>query len=1027
MARSITITLVLVLLLPAMIVAQGVTTGAFAGKVVDVDGNPVLGAEITILHVPTNTRTVVLTRPNGRFSAPSVRAGGPYTVTASFESFQTETKANLTVKLGETKHVDFTLQLATVDAGEIVVTATNPIINPERSGAGQNVDADAIASIPTIERNFSDFARMSPQVMVADQYSDRSFSVGGRNNRYNNVQIDGAVNNDLFGLNSLGTPGGYTNSTPISLDAVQEFQLMVAPYDVRHGGFTGGGLNAITKSGANNFSGSAYFYGRNQSFIGTGFYDEKYDEFDESTFGIRLGGPLKEDKVFFFVSGEIVKRNSPVSYVLDGAQRAAGERFLSILNNNYGYNPGSLDIFTANQDSNKIFARLDWNINANHRLSLRHNFIDANRESLSRNGFNFELDDNMVNYENVTHSTVLQLSSTLNSNMFNELIVNYTTIRDDRAGPSRFPGVEVQTDSGTTFLAGTERYSTANDLDQDLIEITDNLTIVSGNHQFVIGTHNEFFKFRNLFIADNFGFYEFDSLDDFEAGTASYYSYIYSIVPGNASFAPSFNVAQLAFYAGDTWTVNPNLTLTFGVRADVTFIPDKPSRNPDVEALFDGKRTDETPSGKWNISPRFGFNYDVSGNRSTQIRGGVGLFSGRTPYVWISNQYANTGIEFARLSAGYWSPFVPTFNPDPDSQETNLSSGTNEINLIDKNYKYPQVLRTSLAFDHEFPNGFTATIEGVYTKNINEVHFQNINLIQTGTHPLDGRPTYFGGRTTFDYYNVTYMTNTNKGYSYSLSGQVQKRFRTGSWLNAMYTYGVSKDINSNTSSQALSSWKYSTYGGYDVNNPPLAYSNQDVRHRVGFGGALVLDLFKKAPTTFSVFYNARSGRPFNYKYSNDVNGDGQRYNDSIYVPASEDEIILVGGTWDELQAYINSNPGLAAARGSVVDRNAGRHPWRHNLDMRLTQQIPVPGLAGDGKLEVTLDVLNFLNLLNREWGLFKSVYYRGVDVFNFRGYDSATGKPILDFLQEGRDPWSISNLLSRWQMQLGIRYTFGGR
>ena len=1024
MRRRISILLMLFFLVPVVILAQGVTTGAFAGTVVDIDGNTVMGARITIIHMPTNLKFVTLTRSNGAFSVPSVKVGGPYTVTAGAEGFKTEKKEDLIVKLGETKYVNFTLQLATVDAGEVIVTASNPIINPERSGAGQNVDLDAITDIPTINRNFSDFARMSPQVNTADQFDDRAFSVAGRNNRYNNIQVDGAVNNDLFGLNSAGSPGGYTNTTPISLDAIQEFQLMVAPYDVRHGGFTGGGLNAITKSGSNNFTGTAYFLGRNQNFIGNGYRDEKYDEFDESTFGISIGGPIIPDKLFFFVSGELVRNNSPVNYTLSGDRQAAGQRFLSILNDKYGYNPGSLDAFTANQDSNKIFVRMDWNINPKHRLTVRHNFVDANRESLSRNSYNFELDDNVVNYENKTNSTVLRLNSTLSGSIYNELIVNYTTIRDDRAGPSRFPAVEVATDSGITFFAGTERYSTANDLDQDLIEITDHLTIISGNHSFLIGTHNEIFKFRNLFIADNFGSYEFDSLDDFEAGTATYYSYIYSLVPGNPSFAPSFKNAQLAFFAGDTWTATPKLTLTFGLRADVTFIPDKPTRNPDVEALFGGRRTDEKPRGKWLLSPRFGFNWDVRGDRKTQVRGGIGYFAGRTPYVWIANQYANTGIEFARLSAGYWSSFIPPFNPDPDSQETNLSSGTNEINLIDKDYKYPQVMRANLAFDHEFSNGLTATVEGIYTKNINEAHFQNINLIQTGTDPLDGRPTYFSGRITYDYYNVTLMTNTNEGYSYSLSGQVQKRFKGGSWLNGMYTYGVAKDINSNTSSQALSSWKYSVYGDDDVNNPSLTYSNQDIRHRIGFAGAVVLNLFKKAPTTLSVFYNGRSGRPFNYKYSNDANGDGQRYNDSIYVPASADEIILTGGTWDEVQAYINANPALAAAQGSVIGRNAARHPWRHQLDLRFAQEIPIPGLKGQ-RLELTVDIINFLNMINKDWGHFKSVYYRGVDVFKHNGYDSATGKPKLDFLAGDRDPWSILDLLSRWRMQLGLRYSFG--
>lgn len=1038
MRKSFWITLVLFLLLPVVVIAQGVTTGAFSGKVVDVDGNPVLGAQIVIVHGPTGTKYVTLTRADGKFDVPGVRVGGPYTVTASFEGFKTETVSNLVVKLGENKNINFKLQLATVDAGEVVVTATDAVMNPYRTGASQNVAQSSIESLPTISRSLSDFTRLSPQ-MVSNDETDGAFTAGGRSSRYNNIQIDGAQNNDLFGLGSTGTPGGQAQTTPISIDVVQEFQIVLAPYDVRQGMFTGGGVNIITKSGTNQFHGSAYWEGRNEKFVGKGPNDVDFSEFSESTFGASIGGPIIENKLFFFVNGEIAKKSTPEDYYIDGSgseydfgNLAEAERFVSIMQG-YGYDAGGFGPVTNDRTSKKIFARLDWNISDRHRLTLRHNFVDAQLDALWRDDDEeFVFGNGGVEYNSKTNSTVVQLNSVLGDTLHNELIVNYTTIRDDPTWMGQaFPTVEVAVSGDKTFIAGSEEYRHKNQLDQDLIEITDTLTMYKGKHTLIFGTHNEFFKFYNVFMQRAFGKYEFNSLDDLEAGTPYRADRYYSLT-GDPDMPAEFSVYQLGFYVGDEWAVAPNLTLTLGIRADVPVMPDDPPNNPLVMETF-GIPTNHNAGGNILWSPRVGFNFDVKGDQTTQLRGGVGIFSGRTPYVWISNQYSNTGTELGRYRPYYPGWFVTDPYNQPDDPSPGAVAG--DINLIAEDYKFPQVFKTNIAIDQQLPGGFIGTVEFVYSKSINEILYQNINMEATGeTNGFDGRPL-FGEQSTGSwprwgnpnyvsdsFYNVLKLSNTNKGYQYSLSFQLQKEWRDGSMVNASYTYGMSKDMFSGTSSRAISNWRYNPTTG-DPNNPELGYSSHDTRHRFVVAISKRFDLFKGAPTTFSIFYSGRSGHPYSSIYYNDVNGDGQA-NDLIWVPASEDDIILTNTTWDVLDKYISDDPGLDDYRGQIVPRNSSRDPWSHHVDLKLSQHIPIPGLKGH-KIEVFVTVANFLNMFNKEWGVYRYINFDDSPL-TFRGYDSATGKPKFSFYgdadKNGR--YTINQVLSRWRALFGIKYRF---
>jgi hypothetical protein len=1038
--------------MPGLIMAQSVTTAAFNGLVTDNDGNPIVGATVTAVHTPTGTVYTAVSRLDGLYNIPAVKAGGPYTVTVSMDPFKTQELKGLNVKLGEDRNLKFKLALETVFE-EITVIASNPVIAESRTGAAQNVSTSIIESMPSIGRSFDDFARLSPQV---NSRGGGAFSGGGKSSRYNNIQIDGAVNNDLFGLGSTGTPG---ISGPISIDAVQEFQLVIAPYDVRQSGFTGASLNAITRSGTNRFSGSAYYFFRDNNFVGKGFEGQTYGIFSNKQYGFRLGGPVIKNKLFFFLNGEMGKNVSPVSYVIDDSGRnddfggtaitvADAQNFRDIMINKYGYDPGifSRGFRAMETENTKIFVRLDYNISDKHRLTIRNNYIKGfdDRNASGAGSSVFPFGDVFYVQDNKTNSTVLQLNSTLSNNLFNELILNYTTIRDNRIVPATtFPQVKV-TIGNYAFFAGTERYSPANSLDQNITEITNNLTWYNGKHTFTIGTHNELFNFSNLYIRNLYGYWEFKSLADFEIGKASRYYHDFYTADPKSKWAAKFGVKQLGGYVGDTWAMLPNLTITLGLRLDVPILNDKPAENPRVEEIF-GIKTNQAASGNLLFSPRLGFNWDVFKDKKTQVRGGIGVFSGRTPYVWISNQYSNTGLEFTRYDVS-----SPTFsfakNPlnQPESGYSQLVSGISEVDIIDKDFTYPQVLRTNIAIDKELPAGIIGTLEFIYSRTVNDILYQNLNLRETGLIGYGERIRYARDYDTFTtgtkYFNdVIFLTNSTKGSQYSISLQLQKNFNKDSWANISYTYGQAKDVNSGNSSQASSNFNYNPIR-YDANDPELTWSMYDIRHRISAAFSYTFNFLKKAPTSIGLFYGGSSGLPFSTTYyTGDPNGDSNSANDLCYIPNGPGDIIFTDTkgvvladqttTWNLFNAFISSDPGLNAARGSIVPRNASRYPWSHSLDARLAQDIPLPGLK-DNKLQITLDIVNVLNLLNKDWGMSYYVSNQNDANWTFKGYDTATGKEKIFYtnrtsIKEGVPAnIKISDLGSRWGAQLGLRYTF---
>jgi hypothetical protein len=1054
---------------------QGVTTAAMNGIVTDMASEPLLGASVVAVHTPTGTQYGTVTGPNGRFNFQNMRVGGPYTVTVSYVGFEQAQETGISLALGENRNLVFILTEENVTLSEVVVTGrADQVMNQGRTGAETNVTREQLQSLPTINRSLQDFTRLTPQAST----DGAGTSFAGTSGRFNNISIDGAVNNDVFGLGGTGgTPGGQTGTQPISLDAIDQIQVVIAPYDVRQGSFTGGGINAVTRSGTNDFSGSAYFFGRNENFagrtptFGLGNAERtRLNEFVDYQTGFRLGGPIVKNKLFFFINGEITRRQEPVLFTpgtptttitLEEVQRV--DRVLREM----GYDPGGFGEFINTNKSNKLFARLDYNISNNHHLTLRHNYVRGVSSEVSRGQNSFTFANGGIFFPSTTNSTVAELKSNIGNQFSNNLILNYTTIRDDRDPMGEpFPRISIDLGSRRTINAGSENFSVANRLFQDIISLTDNFTGFYGRHAVTLGTHNEFFKFENLFIRDNYGTYNFRAgsgpgaptgLENFENWRnvrPSNYSLSYSLVPGAPQFAPTFRAMQLGFYLQDEFTVTNQFKLTGGLRADIPVFLDRPTANPAFNnnpnfAQYD-VATDQVPRSRILWSPRLGFNWDVTGERTTQLRGGVGVFTGRVPFVWISNQYNNTGIEFARFASSNL-PADFRFRPDPFNQPTaadfGLPAATSEINVTARNFRFPQTFRANVAVDQRLFWGLIGTLEGIYSKVLSNINYRDLNLAPATTtlQGADNRPLYPGtgtARTSIDpsYTNVILLENTSRGYAYNLTAQLQRPFENGFNANIAYTFGESKDVNPTTSSQAISNWRF-TPNVRGANNPELAYANFDIRHRIIGSISYRKEYLKNLATTISVFYTGRSGAGISYIYRNDINREdlfSNTANDLIYVPANASEIVFVPNPrtqgqdpvspeqqWQEFNAFIESDDYLRSRRGQYAERNAGRTPFQHQFDMRIIQDVFANIGAKRHTLQVTLDVFNIGNLINASWGRQYFNNFNNYQLLNFVGFQQGTNIPTFRFDPVPNNlPYNINQISSRWQAQLGLRYIF---
>lgn len=1043
--RKILPFIVALLALPFFMVAQ-VTTSSMSGFVKNKDGEILRGSSIELTHTPTGTKYKTAARNDGRFDLVNLIPGGPYTIEISFVGYKPVNETGLTLPLGENTRYDAIMESSSAVLSTVVVTATGGNTR-RKTGAATNISRATINNLPTLTRSLQDVTRLTPQA--------NGNSFGGISNRFNNITIDGAVNNDVFGLSTSGTPGGQAATTPISLDAIQEVQVVLAPYDITYGNFTGGGVNAVTRSGTNKFEGSVYYFFRNESITGKDPISKtKTNAFDDKQYGIRIGGPIIKNKLFFFLSGELARREAPTIFNQGDSNavlsRADAQQLTHFVDSAYGYNVGTADAFTAQTQSDKIFGRLDWNITSKHHLTIRHNYIKAFDDNNTRSTTLFRFGNNTYRFNNKQNITVAEIRSNFSRKFSNNLILGKHEIRDFRTTyGSLFPSVEINKGSAIIQF-GSERSSVANQLNQDIFELTDNFKIFTGKNTFTIGTHNEFFKFYNLFLNNVNGRWRFNSLSDFYNNVPKNFDVTYSAdKSANPNPAAEFKASQLGFYVQDEIQVDPKLRITVGVRADVPIINSKPAFNPVVDSTFDGKySTSNIPNKRILWAPRLGFNYDVEGDRSVIIRGGLGVFTGRVPFVWISNQFVNTGLLLKTTSQSGAANINGGNGFDPNIDQSSIGTGapTYEVNVIAKKFKLPQMARLNLAVDRKLPGGINLTVEGIFSKTMNNIYYQNVNLKEP-TGVVD--PVYNNGadkRAAFGttsatrninptFTRVILVSNTNSGYAFNAGFTINKTWKH-IFAQAAYNYNSSQDVNSGASSTALSNWEFVPVVG-NSNNQQLSVSNYELKHRVTAMFSANFEYAKHLKTTISLFYEGNSGQPFTYVVNGDLNSDNQFGNDLVYVPRNPGEIKFVdllnsSGTQvvataaqqsADFEKFIKNDKYLSKRRGDYTERNGRSTPWEHVVDARIAQDLFIKTGGRRHDLQITFDIFNLTNLINKDWGRRNTVTNQA---YNLLTTINRTSGPFAgkgyNFVAN-QIPWGAT-FASRWQGQIGLRYTF---
>lgn len=1068
MLQNVTL-LAMIMLLSGGLFAQ-VTTSGINGKVLDSEDAGLFGATVVVKETMTGFEYGTITDARGNYHLPNLNPGGPYTLVISYVGFQSFTKPDIYLELGQTLRINQTLNDAATElTGVEIISTRSDVFDGNRTGAETVVDNKTLQRIPSVTGSLSDYTKLSPQVSNVGS----GISIAGMNNRFNSVMIDGTINNDVFGLAANGMNGGQTGINAISSEAIDQVQIVVAPYDVRMSGFAGGGINAITKRGTNKFHGAVYFKYRNQNFAGKtpgaiddGEKREKLDDFTAKTVGFTLGGPIIKNKLFFFLNYENQNDETPRPFdINDYTGDASPEQLQALstfLQNNYDYDPGGFGNSTSSLKGQKILTRFDLNINKNHKLMARYQYVNAESTSPGRsNSNNINFANSGVLFPSTTHTAALELKSVFGSKYSNNLKLSLTAVKDDRnVMGNKFPGVAIDDGAGTINFGG-EVYSTGNLLEQNIISISDNFQIYKGNHVITIGTHNEFYDIYNMFMRKAYGEYDFNSLDDFMSGApSSYYTVGYSLIDdirGDGSAAAAdFNAFQFGFYIQDEWQFRDNVKFTAGLRVDIPMFLDDPAEIPGfndstvakLEEHYDlkGARSGSMPKSQLLWSPRIGFNWDVFSDKTLQVRGGSGIFTSRIPFVWPAGSYTNNGM----VIGSHTEYGTELFNPDPNTQTiggTEAGSGS-QIDIYAEDFKFPQIWRTNLALDAKLPGGVVGTIEFIYSKTLNNVLWKDVNVkdpIGNATGTPDDRPIYktYKNGIESNYGQIMLGDNTNEGYTYSVTTQLKKEFDFGLYTSFSYTYGKSESVFDGTSSQNSSQWNYLVSSPTPRNDAQLAISDFDLGHRVVGMLAYEAEYINHLKTSVSVFYNGQTGRPMSYIYDDyrgNFTNEAYKGPQLIYIPENQSDIIFVGepaeqqAQWDDLDAFIEQDDYLSANRGSYAERNASRLPWANIFDVRLAQDVFVTtGKDFKHTLQITFDVFNFGNMINPEWGNKYFAANNNVGLIKYEGMitDEATGDnttPTFSFDRPADDQaWYLNDgglYSSRWQAMIGVRYKF---
>lgn len=1079
--------LVLGAIAPPTLGAQGVTTSAIDGFVTGDDGTPLPDAVVVAVHVSSGTEYRTGARSGGAYSLLNMRVGGPYRVTARMIGFQPRVEENVQLNLGQTERLDFALVAQALELEEIAVTAErDAVLDASRTGAATYIDQRQVEVLPSIKRSTRDLTRLDPR-------SDGNFAFAGRNWLYNNVSLDGSYFNNAFGLDDPA-PGGQTNAEPVPYDAVEQVEVSLAPFDVREGGFTGANVNTVTKSGTNNLRGSLYTFGRNEALLGNTVRGSEVVADPDLSFiqsGLSLSGPLLRDKLFFFVNAELERTDDPgtnfaasqgtqgfgISRAEASVLDAIRQRMISV----YDYDPGPFEGYINETNNNKVIAKLDWNVNPSNNLSFRYNLLDAKRDlpphpfvlsfaNTGRGPNESSLPFRNAGYtiNNDLQSFALELNSR-GGGFANRFFASYSRFRDSRQPFSEdFPTIEIG-EAGVTYTTlGHEPFSIHNILDQDVLQLTNNFTIFRGRHSLTFGANFESFDFFNSFnifrhgvfflpaaipIGSTFGSLEefFDATDPASPNFKSFRDMI-----GTGPFkGENIDVGQIGVYAQDELLASERLNLTFGARVDFPMYFTDPVDNPFSRSLtaLDENGEPETvdqsdlPGAKPLFSPRAGFNWNVTGDRRTQIRGGTGIFSGRVPFVWIGNVISNPGAN---------PNLFPTASEIPTSDDATLAQSF-DLNTMVSDFKWTQTWVSDVAVDQQLGGGFLGTLELIYGNDINNVFVRNADLVAPVRTLPDGRP-YYGGAGNNELNNdpnnpgddgagIYVLDNTSQGHNFNVTAQLRKSF--GSNLNATVGYSFTEAKNNLKSTEIASVlWQSQPVQG-DPNNPELSFSEFGQKHRVVGGGTFVQSWSPSLRTSVGLFLEVAQGNRFagaggnrySFLYSGDVNGDGSGGNDLIYIPLNQGDITLADCPTgcgsnvtaqqqrDALDAFIEQDDYLRSHRGQIAERFGALNPWYSNVDLRILQDFAVGGTTRHN-FQLSVDVLNVGNLITSRWGVRKvasaaatSPLRLVTDENGIPQFD-VNGAPVLNFTGPSETFIDDPSVFSRWRAQLGLRYFF---
>jgi hypothetical protein len=1089
--------MIMAVVLPFAALMAQVTTSSLTGTVKGTDGASLVGATVSAIHTPSGTKYTTTTVKNGGFNVSNMRVGGPYTIEITYVGYEAFKLDEIYLKLADPFILNADLAAQGSVLKEVVVSAAgkNSLLNGQRTGTTTSVSSREISRMPSISRSLNDITRLTPQAS-----STSTGSIGGGNYRQNFITVDGSDFNNTFGI------GGNlpANGSPISLDAIEEISINVTPYDVKQSGFIGSAMNAVTRSGTNKFQGSVYKFWRSEKQQGNKVGADEFikQSMKDNTIGFRIGGPIIKDKLFFFINAEKGETTSPGQrnfaattsnpYGNPNVARPSVDELNMIsdyLLKNYGYQTGPYQGYDNVSDNTRLMARIDWNINSKHRLNVRYSqveskspsFISTSRSPLS--GYSSgagRTDINALWFKNSNYyqaANFYSLAAELNSQfgkVANTFRATWTHQNDPRTTDSEiFPLVDILKD-GTPFTTfGYEPFSYGNLRDVVTYSVVDYLTWTTGKHNWTAGIQADIQSTKNGFQRFATSYYTFNSWEDFVSGAKPRdFALTYSLLPGYEQAFPRFKFAQYSAYGQDEIKFSNKFRLTLGLRVDMPSYLDvkEIQSHPLVDALtFENNikyNTGVLPKNRLMWSPRVGFNWDVKGDRSLQVRGGTGIFTGRVPTVWIVAQSGDAGlIQLTQTFSGQANT-PGGFNPDPAAyrpatQPKPGASIPSALSAMDPDFKFPQTWKSSLALDAKLPWGMVGTLEGILNKDLTSAIGRNVNLnpataLNVAGYP-DSRPIYPSSNTDkfinsltsaglvsptgTSALNAIYLTNSKKnGYYFSMTAKLDKQFSKGLFASAAYVKSFAKNVYDGSGDQLLNTWSLTPIMN-DANNPDLSYANYVVPDRFVLSVSYRKEYLKHLATTLSLFYEGSIQGRYSYTYSADFNRDGQT-NDLIYVPKDASEITFTDFTYngvpytakqqsDIFFRLIENDSYLSSRRGKYAERNGAKMPWRNQFDVKIAQDLFTNIGNTKNTLQFTLDIFNVGNLLNKDWGMYKTVNAAGILVPTNTAalVPGGSVKPTFRLQTDRNQPVQSTyrnnvSLTSTYYMQFGLRYIF---